>query len=59
MMGRDLVGAGGEPGLRPCGLHCMLSACAARSRHALAARAHSQLLRKIYEFIHDNSKKYI
>ena len=36
-----------------------LAARAARSRPALAACARSQLLPKIYEFIHNNCKKYM
>ncbi len=36
-----------------------LAARTARSRRALAARPCSQLLQKIYEFIHDNCKKYM
>ncbi len=36
-----------------------LAAHAARLRHTLAARARSQLLQKIYEFIPDNCKKYM
>ncbi len=67
--GRSLVGAGGELGLCPRGSRCALTAHAARSRHALRARgmrsrlarAHSFYfsLQKIYEFIHDNCKKYM
>jgi hypothetical protein len=36
-----------------------LAARAVRLQCALAARARSQLLQKIYEFIHDNYKKYM
>ena len=43
-IGRGLVGAGGELGLRPRGLRCALAARAARSRRMLAACARSQLL---------------
>ncbi len=58
-IGRGLVGAGGELRLRPRGSRWALAACAARLRRALVARARSQLLLKIYEFIHDNCKKYM
>jgi hypothetical protein len=63
--GRDLVRAGGELGLNPCGLHCTLAACAVRLQLALHARAARSwlararsfyfALQKIYEFI----QKYI
>ncbi len=52
--GHGLVGAGGELGLCPRGLSCMLAAHAAHSRHILAACARSHFLfctAKIYEFI--------
>ncbi len=58
-IGRGLVGAGGELRLRPCSSRCALAARAVRLRRMLAARAHSQLLPKIYEFVHDNCKKYM
>ncbi len=48
--------------LRARSSRCALAARAARSRCALAGRARSQLIfctAKIYEFIHDNCKKYM
>jgi hypothetical protein len=54
-IGRGLVGAGGELGLRPCGSRCALAARAARSQLALHARdAHSRLAHA-----HSFCKKYM
>jgi hypothetical protein len=58
-IGSDLQRSGTvwSSGARASPLRLALRACSLRC--TLAARARSQLLPKIYEFIHDNCKKYM